>query len=252
MAKTRASSQKRSGRREPEIERPTTGLHRGKCSICRHPERMEIERAFIGWTSPHEIARAYGLRSHTTVYRHAHARGLFEHRQRNLHAALGRVIGHVGEVEPKGSNIIAAIAMMAGINPQEHWAGSGRFSLLEAFDRMTWETAEGDQYRRQLKAVMNGEPSVEAGPPLPLAQETLEPEEEVEDQPQQEEETEPEARIEPESAGPEPSDGHASRPEQRETGKEEAGGRSVGLPMSFAQLPGIPLCRRRGPGAGAT
>jgi hypothetical protein len=60
------------------------GRHEQNCKICKHPERENIERDFIAWRSPVAIAKEYRLSNRATVYRHAHALGLFVKRQRNI------------------------------------------------------------------------------------------------------------------------------------------------------------------------
>lgn len=90
--------------------------HASQCTICRHPQREEIERDFLDWTGPREIAREYGLGSHTPVYRHAHALGLFYRRQHTLPFALGRLIERVNDVKPTAASIISAIRLMAKLN----------------------------------------------------------------------------------------------------------------------------------------
>ena|GEM_PF-5350982 len=30
--------------------------HQAKCSICTHPQRQEIEREFVNWASPYQMA----------------------------------------------------------------------------------------------------------------------------------------------------------------------------------------------------
>jgi hypothetical protein len=43
-----------------------------------------IELKLIEWNSPTRIAREYGLYDRDSVYHHAHATGLFQHRRRNI------------------------------------------------------------------------------------------------------------------------------------------------------------------------
>ena len=64
-----------------------------------HQQREEIESAFIAWRSPAVIAEEYGLADRASVYRHAHALGLFQKRQRHVGAALERIIEKAGEVD---------------------------------------------------------------------------------------------------------------------------------------------------------
>jgi len=58
--------------------------HSRKCAICRHPDRLLIELEFLEWGHPALIAYEYNLSDRNTVYRHAHAAGLFVRRCRNL------------------------------------------------------------------------------------------------------------------------------------------------------------------------
>ena len=72
-----------------ELKNPVNlGRHAAVCKICTHTQREEIERAFINWESPAAITKQYGLRNRASVYRHAHALGLFPKRQGNVEAAL--------------------------------------------------------------------------------------------------------------------------------------------------------------------
>ncbi len=54
------------------------GRHAAECKICAHA-REEIEREFISWRSPATIAKSYKLANRASVYRHAHALGLYYH-----------------------------------------------------------------------------------------------------------------------------------------------------------------------------
>ena len=73
------------------------GRHRRNCTVCAHERCGEIETDFVGWKSPTLIAQEYSLADRTSVYRHAHAYGLFEKRKRNVRAALERIIEKAGE-----------------------------------------------------------------------------------------------------------------------------------------------------------
>jgi hypothetical protein len=55
------------------------GRHAAECKICAHAQREEIERDFINWRSPASIAKLYKLKNRTSVYRHAHALGLYSY-----------------------------------------------------------------------------------------------------------------------------------------------------------------------------
>src|SRR5215472_5875608 len=85
------------------------GRHRRNCSICAHEKQEDIEADFIAWRSPGAIAAEYALSDRASVYRHAHALGLFSKRQRNIRAALERIIERAGEVDVTAAAVVAAI-----------------------------------------------------------------------------------------------------------------------------------------------
>lgn len=140
-------------------EAPDPHLHAGKCTICKHPQRVEIERAFVEWTSPREIVAFFGLRSATTVYRHAHARGLFELRRRNLHFGLARIAEHVADVKPSAANVIAAFIAMAKINARGEWNSGARFDYYQASERARWESLETSKRDSDLSDTLAGKPT---------------------------------------------------------------------------------------------
>ena len=123
------------------------GRHQRNCSICAHQQREEIEAAFIGWRSPAAIAEEYGLADRASVYRHAHALGLFQKRQRNVRAALERIIEKAGEVDVTASAVVAAVQAYSKINAAGQWIDrTEQVSLNDLFDRMS--TAELEDYAR--------------------------------------------------------------------------------------------------------
>jgi hypothetical protein len=123
------------------------GRHSAECKICTHARREEIERDFIGWRSPAAIAKEYGLKNRSTVYRHAHALNLFPKRQRNVRAALERIIERAGEVEVNASAVVSAVSAYARINAFGQWVErSERIDLNQLFERMT--SAELEAYAR--------------------------------------------------------------------------------------------------------
>lgn len=119
------------------------GRHRRNCSVCAHPQQDEIEADFIGWCSPSVIAAEYGLADRSSVYRHAHAFGLFRKRQRNIRAALERIIERVGEVEVTASSVVSAVQAYSKINAAGQWIDrSEQVNLNQLFERMTNEELE--------------------------------------------------------------------------------------------------------------
>jgi len=66
-------------------------------------------------------AKQHGLGNRAGLYRHAHALELFLGTQRNVRAALEKIIERAGEVEVNAAAVVSAVDAYARINP----AGSG-------------------------------------------------------------------------------------------------------------------------------
>jgi|SRR5271167_2950124 len=132
-----------------EARKPiSSGRHSRNCRVCAHKYREEIEREFVNWTSPKVIAKEYGLKDRTAVYRHAHASGLFPKRQRNLRAALEKIIERAGEVEVTSAAVVAAVQAYGRINSQGKWIERvERVGMNDLFGRMSRQ--ELDVYAKQ-------------------------------------------------------------------------------------------------------
>lgn len=119
------------------------GSHQRNCSVCNHDQREEIDAAFIGWRSPAAIAEEYGLADRSSVYRHVNALGLQAKRQRNIRAALKRIIEKAGEVDVTPSAVVAAVQAYAKINAAGEWIDRiETTSMNDLFDRMPSEELE--------------------------------------------------------------------------------------------------------------
>jgi len=119
------------------------GRHQRACSVCAHRQREEIEDAFIGWRSPAAIAEEFGLADRASVYRHAHALELFPKRQKNVRAALERIIEKAGEVDVTASAVVAAVQAYSKINAAGAWIDrTETVSLNDLFDRMSTQELE--------------------------------------------------------------------------------------------------------------
>jgi hypothetical protein len=155
----RAAKQKSPQALAPIPDGPDPHMHRGKCTICHHPQRAEIERAFIDWCSPLEITTMFGLKSRATIYRHARARGLFELRRRNLHYGLGRIAEQVADVKPSAANVIAAFIAMAKIDARGEWSPAKRFDARQAAARAAWEEDWAAARENELEDTLEGKPA---------------------------------------------------------------------------------------------
>jgi hypothetical protein len=129
--------------RQPKTTKPISlGRHSRNCTVCTHECREVIEREFVSWTGAKAIAREFGL-DRASVYRHAHAFGLFAKRQRNIRAALEKIIEKAGEVEVTSAAVVAAVQAYAKINAAGQWVDrSEHVNLNEQFERMTVEELE--------------------------------------------------------------------------------------------------------------
>jgi hypothetical protein len=77
----------------------------------------------------------------------AHALGLFPKRQRNVRAALERIIEKAGDVDVTASAVVAAIQAYAKINAAGEWIERAEtVSMSELFGKMT--TRELEEYAR--------------------------------------------------------------------------------------------------------
>jgi hypothetical protein len=123
---------------KPPSNSVNVGRHSKNCKICSHPKREEIEQDFVNWRSPAKIAKTYRLSDRSTVYRHAHTFNLFPKRQRNVRAALERIIEKAGEVEVTAGAVVAAVQAYAKINAAGQWIDrTETVNVHELFDRMT-------------------------------------------------------------------------------------------------------------------
>jgi hypothetical protein len=118
-------------------ERPNLGRHAAKCRICSHPQREEMEQAFVNWWSSGKIAQEFGLRDRSSVHRHAHALGLSRKRWPNLRVALEPIIEQAGDVKASASAIVNAIQLCARINSRgELIEPDEQLGRRDLFDRM--------------------------------------------------------------------------------------------------------------------
>jgi hypothetical protein len=125
------------------VSRINLGRHKRNCSVCAHEQKEAIETDFVSWRSPAAIATEYGLPDRTSVYRHAHALGLFDKRRRNIRAALEKIIEKAGDVEVTSSAVVAAVQAYAKINVAGQWIDRSELvSLDQLFDRMSNQELE--------------------------------------------------------------------------------------------------------------
>lgn len=125
--------------------------HERDCKVCHHPRRDEIEAEWIAWEHATKIAKQYRL-SRDSLYRHVRALNLFAKRDRNIRAALARIIERSSSVRATAAAVVAAVQAYAKINAQGHWIDRTEHKYVDLrpiFDRMTRE--ELDTYAREGK-----------------------------------------------------------------------------------------------------
>lgn len=114
--------------------------HEQNCSICNHTNREEIEQDFCEWKSVVAISREYKV-NRVALYRHARAVGLFAQRDRNVKAALARLIERGYAVKVTASSLISAIQAYAKINAAGEWIDKSEnvnvTNTKELFSRMS-------------------------------------------------------------------------------------------------------------------
>ena len=94
--------------------------HSRHCTICNHPERAAIEEEFIHWHNPSQIGLDYEV-GRRSVYRHAHAAGLFARRERNMRFALGHMVQQAMNITPTSESILRAIRAYSCLNHRGQW-----------------------------------------------------------------------------------------------------------------------------------
>ncbi|MDE3170175.1 MAG: hypothetical protein KGL75_08530 [Acidobacteriota bacterium] len=95
--------------------------HDRRCCVCRHRRRAEIESEFLRWRSAESIAKEYGIAHHSSIYRHAHANGLFAERATHLRLALSPIIEQAAVVPVTADSIIRAVALCARLTDDGEW-----------------------------------------------------------------------------------------------------------------------------------
>ena len=94
--------------------------HQRRCKICHHSDRQAIEHEFLEWRSLTEISVDYDIPDRATIYRHAHATGLFL-RRRTFRGALERIMERAEDAAVTASAVVQAVRADARINDDGQW-----------------------------------------------------------------------------------------------------------------------------------
>jgi hypothetical protein len=110
---------------------PDFSRHSRRCSICCHPDRDLIEGEFVRWRSPEMIARTFRITDRTSIYRHAHAVGLFPRRKRELGRVLEHILESIECCRPESHDvIIRAARLYSHLDDHGKWFEAPRTQYL--------------------------------------------------------------------------------------------------------------------------
>jgi hypothetical protein len=122
--KKRKRRKKKHQRSKAEIDEPqlsSLAMHEAHCMICYSKCREEMDELFVNWHNVSELAREYNT-PRRTVYRHAHATGLFPIRDRNLRRSSGLIIHRAETAQGvTADSVIRAVRTLAHINETGEW-----------------------------------------------------------------------------------------------------------------------------------
>jgi hypothetical protein len=93
--------------------RAASSRHSRLCNVCKHPDRDAIELEFLRWRCPDDIANDHGIADRSSIYRHAHATGIFRRRRQTIRLALEPLLEQACTVNVNASAIISAVRLYA-------------------------------------------------------------------------------------------------------------------------------------------
>jgi hypothetical protein len=103
--------------------------HARKCKICSHKDREDIEADFLHWHRCSEISWDYQIKDVRAVYRHAHATGLYERRNKNVRFAVAHIVERSDTSRTSTTAILNAIRALSLIDENGVWHEPVRHSV---------------------------------------------------------------------------------------------------------------------------
>ena len=103
------------------IQPASPGRHKRRCTVCKHPDRELIEQEFLNWRTADVIAAEFGIKDFSTIYRHAHALGLFQRRRLNVRCIAEQFLECAERVKPDADSVLQAMRAFAQITPDGQW-----------------------------------------------------------------------------------------------------------------------------------
>ena len=121
----------RETRNTADSDPPDLARHARKCRVCSHPHRDLIEGDFVRWRSPELIAKEHQLPDRVSIYRHAHATGLFRRRKRELGRVLENILESVDHAGFDAAEvIIRAARVYAHLDDEGRWFEPARINYI--------------------------------------------------------------------------------------------------------------------------
>lgn len=92
------------------LHAPDFSRHSRRCNVCSHPDRDIIEAEFIRWANADQLSRQFNIGDRSSIYRHAHATGLFRRRKRELCRVLEYILESVDFVNFETADVVTRAA----------------------------------------------------------------------------------------------------------------------------------------------
>ena len=115
--------------------------HQSQCSVCSHPQRQELEEAWLDWGSTTLLAEKYGL-SRDGIYRHAHALGLFRERQNRIKRLYEKVLERLDTVKFSGSDLVKVLKEYTALCEREEAKQETNLPAQEVLDPASGQEPE--------------------------------------------------------------------------------------------------------------
>jgi hypothetical protein len=136
---------------------PNPAYHRIKCNVCSHPNRAAIDEAFLRWESPETLVRKFGIAHRSSIYRHAHATGLYAKRRRALSSSLEFIIEHAGHVVPTASEFFRAVKEYGQLDDQGQRIVPSKPLIIQRVSVSCPETGSpNNQINRNIEEIESG------------------------------------------------------------------------------------------------
>ncbi len=139
--------------------------HQRRCKVCNHPDCDAIDEEFLNWRSPAVIAWQYKIRDRASIYRHAHATGLFTLRRSSYRTALENLIERNEEAEVTASSFISAVRACTCINNDGQWVEPPRRTIVTHIDGSSDVSSSTTPVQAAEKPYLTND----SGPKIPVA-----------------------------------------------------------------------------------